>query len=93
MFNRKPSLTAAAEAEQIRRLSEMEGLTPDSEEYKLALAQVVSLETVKIKKTALSKDALLGAAVTVLMGLMIIHTEVTGSITTKAFSVWPKPKI
>lgn len=83
---KKDALTQAATAEQLRLFSEVEGKDPDSKEAADMIERIVKIETVKTKRTVLSKDAVLGAAVTAFGFIYVINAEHTGAVTSKMFS-------
>lgn len=91
MFNRKANLSNVVEAEQLKLLSEMEGLDPNSKEYNEKLEQITKLETLKVKKTRLSKDAVLGAVASIAGIVLVLNYERAGAIVSKSFGMVRKP--
>lgn len=73
-----------------RLISELEGETPGSKEYNEMLDELVKLDSINhntVKKSGISKDAILAATVSLLGIVLVIGAEQTGAITTKAFSL------
>lgn len=91
MFNRKPNLSEVVEAEQLKLLSELEGMDSNSKEYAELLAHITSLETVKIKKTRISKDAMVGAFASLAGIVLVLNYERAGAIVSKSFGMIRKP--
>ena len=91
MFKRKPNLSDVIEAEQLKLLSELEGMQINSTEYKEVLDHITNLETVKIKKTGISKDAMLSAAASLAGILLVLNYERAGAIVSKSFGMVRKP--
>lgn len=92
MFNKdRLNLSKAAEAEQLRLFSELEGLDPDSKEFATRVEHINNIDNVKIKKTSVSKDAVISAAASTLGLLLVLNFERTGAIVSKAFGLVRKP--
>jgi len=91
VFKRKPNLSDVIEAEQLKLLSELEGMQINSTEYKEVLDHITNLETVKIKKTGISKDAMLSAAASLAGILLVLNYERAGAIVSKSFGMVRKP--
>ena len=87
MFKRKPNLSDVVEAEQLKLLAEMEGLDPESKEYNEKLEQITKLETLKVKKTRLSKDAAVSALASLAGIGIVLYYERTGAVVSKAFGL------
>lgn len=91
MFKKTANLSNTVEAEQLKLLSELEGLDPHSKEYNEILEHITKLETVKIKKTRISKDAVVGAVASLAGIILVINYERVGAITSKGFGLIRKP--
>lgn len=92
MFKNK--LAKAVEIEQLRLLSEIEGADPSTEEYKLKIQQIKTLDEVKSKKDWTQIIvALIGAGATLFSIGFILKYEETGAIISKSFGLVPKTRI
>lgn len=91
MFNRKQNLSSVVEEEQLKLLSKLEDMDSNSEEYAETLAHITNLETVKIKKTRLSRDAVLSATASLAGIVLVLYFEKTGAIVSKSFGMVRKP--
>ena len=91
MFNRKPDLSNEVEKQQLVLLSEMEGLDSNSKEYNEKLEQITKLESLKVKKTRLSKDGILSAAASLAGIVLVLNYERAGAIVSKSFGMIRKP--
>lgn len=91
MFKRKPNLSSVVETEQLKLLSELEGMDINSKEYAETLAHITNLETVKIKKTRLSMDAVVGATASLAGIVLVLNYERAGAIVSKSFGMVRKP--
>lgn len=92
MFNKKvnPNYYAGLKEEIERLVSDLAAENPGTKEYNDLIEAINKLDSVNhdiVKKTELSKDAVLGAAVSILGILLVINTERVGAITTKAFGM------
>lgn len=90
---KNPNVYVGLKEEIERLLSELEGLTPGSKEYNEVVEEITKLDGVNhatVKATALSKDAILAGAVSLLGIVLVISTETVGAITTKAFGLVKK---
>jgi hypothetical protein len=91
VFKKTANFSEAVEIEQVRLLSEAEALGTDSPDYARKLEMIAKLDNVKVKKTHLSKDAILSASASILGMLLVISYERNHAITTKAFGLVKKP--
>lgn len=92
MFKRKQNSNeyAGLKDEIERLLSDLENYDPSDDEYIKIVDRIIKLDSMNhtvVEKKELSKDAILGAVVSVLGILLVINTERVGAITSKAFSL------
>lgn len=90
---KKDVLSEAVEAEQLRLFSEASGLDPDSKEFADHIKHIIGIDAVKTKKSRVSKDAIVGAAASLIGIFAVLYFEKTGAVISKSFSLVPKPKI
>lgn len=91
MFFKKDALSEAAEAEQLRLFSEASGLDPDSKEFATHIKHINDIDTVKIKPSHISKDAVLSASASLVGILIVLYFEKTGAVISKSFGMIRKP--
>lgn len=91
MPKRKKSFTQAIEEEQLRLLSEASSVGTESADYTKLIESITKLDTVKTKKTVLSKDAIFSGLASVAGMALVLNYERIGAVTTKAFGLNPKP--
>jgi hypothetical protein len=95
VFKKKPNYNeyVGLKDEIEKLLSELEGTHPGTKEYNDILDTIIKLDGLNhsiVKKSELSKDAILAGIVSILGIVLVINTETVGAITTKAFSLVKK---
>lgn len=84
------------EAEIVSAISHLNGINPASDEYAAIVDQITKLDALtnhKVKKTAVSKDALVAVAGNLAGILLILNYERVGAVTSKALGFVMKSKI
>lgn len=66
---------------------------PTSEDYKLMIENLKTLEEAKSKEDVVSKDSMIGVLSNIGLALLILNYEKIGVITSKAFQLITKVKI
>lgn len=84
------------EDEIAKAISELENLSATSDEYAKIVNRIIELDSLtnhKVKKTAISKDALVAVAGNLAGILLILNYERVGAVTSKALGFVLKSKI
>jgi len=91
VFNRKPKFLSIVEAEQLRVLSEIEGLDPESKEYATRISHLTALGGVKPKKDLTPIIvALIGAGASLTGIVFVLNYERAAAVVSKSFGLVPK---
>lgn len=97
MFKSKTSVNyPGLEDEIASAISHLSGVQPNSDEYAAIVDQISKLDALtnhKVKKSAISKDALIAVGGNLAGILLILNYEKVGAVTTKALGFVLKSKI
>lgn len=94
--NNTPVNYPGLEDEIAKLISELEGITPSTDEYEAIVNQIVKLDAMtnhKVKPSVISKDALVAVGGNLAGILLILNYEKIGAVTTKALGFVLKSKI